>query len=172
MKWIVVSPGEKKQWALLVSPMGKWAALWGKTGLFKLESALGGSFPEKGDGPAPAWLEKAWEQFWDGESFEARLCTEKKVPMTTAGVWDIVLGIPFGATLSYGEVAVRAGIPGGARAVGSIMRANPWALFLPCHRVIGKDGRMRGYGGPSGVGLKSGLIEFEKQLVAKKEGSL
>lgn len=172
MKWIVVNPGEKKQWAHLVSPMGKWAALWGKAGLFKLESAGGGLLSPKSDGLAPEWLEEAWELFWKGESFEARLCTERHVPITTAAVWYIVLGIPFGKTLSYGEVAVRAGIPGGARAVGSIMRANPWALFLPCHRVIGKDGRMRGYGGPSGVGLKSGLIEFEKQLNAKKEGSL
>jgi methylated-DNA-[protein]-cysteine S-methyltransferase len=119
---------------------------------------------------APDWLAAGWERYWNGKTFDVCLCTEKIPSVSTAAVWNTVLAVSFGETLSYGEVAVRSGIPGGARAVGAIMRANPWALFLPCHRVIGKDGSMRGYGGSSGVTLKRKLIEYERKLMDERKG--
>ena len=64
-----------------------------------------------------------------------------------------VKDIPFGKTKSYGEVASLVGKPRAARAVGTILRNNPWPLFVPCHRVIGKNGKLLGYGGPQGVCL-------------------
>jgi len=170
MNWKVVMPGETKRHTRLVCSFGEWIATWGASGLFSLASADGSLAPTQSCEPGPDWLIVGWERYWNGEPFDFCLCTEKKPCMTTEAVWNTVFALSFGETLSYGEVAVRSGIPGGARAVGAIMRANPWALFLPCHRVIGKDGQMRGYGGPSGVSLKLTLIEFERKLKKEKEG--
>lgn len=69
--------------------------------------------------------------------------------------------IPFGETRTYGEIARIIGKPGAARAVGQAEAANPVPLIIPCHRVIGSDGSMRGYGGPEGVDFKARLLEFE-----------
>jgi methylated-DNA-[protein]-cysteine S-methyltransferase len=168
----MVIPGEKKRHTRLVSSLGEWIATWGTSGLFSLALAEGNRVSINSFEPGPDWLHLGWGRYWNGEEFDASLCTEKQPAFTTAAVWKTVLAIPFGETLSYGEVAVRSGIPGAARAVGAIMRANPWALFLPCHRVIGKDGQMRGYGGSSGVTLKLALINFERRLKNKKEGGL
>src|SRR5207247_131999 len=62
-------------------------------------------------------------------------------------VWDELLTIPYGETTSYGELAERLGRPGAARAVGLANGGNPIAIVIPCHRVIGADGTLTGYGG-------------------------
>ena len=75
-------------------------------------------------------------------------------------VYDVGRRIPRGRTLTYGEVADRAGAPGAARAVGQAMRKNPVCLFIPCHRVVGA-GSLGGYGGPDGEALKRRLLSAE-----------
>ena len=72
--------------------------------------------------------------------------------------------IPLGETLSYGRLAARAGSPGAARAVGNIMAANRVALIVPCHRVVGSDGRLRGYSMSSGLTTKQHLLDLEASL--------
>ena len=74
-------------------------------------------------------------------------------------VWDALAQVPYGQTVSYGELADQAGRPGCARAVGSAMAANPLAVVLPCHRVVGSDGRLTGFGG--GLHRKRFLLELE-----------
>jgi len=74
-------------------------------------------------------------------------------------VYRVVSDIPPGQTLTYSEVAARAGRPGAARAVGAAMAANPFAPVVPCHRVIGSDGRLRGYGG--GLPMKKAMLSME-----------
>jgi methylated-DNA-[protein]-cysteine S-methyltransferase len=76
--------------------------------------------------------------------------------------WEVVRTIPRGETRSYIWVANAIGSPGAARAVGQAMRANPVPFIVPCHRVIGLDGHLCGYGGPDGVGLKLKLLEMER----------
>src|ERR1700743_108596 len=76
-------------------------------------------------------------------------------------VWQAVLTIPFGETRSYGEVAEQVGAPGAARAVGLANGHNPIAIIVPCHRVIGANGSLTGFGG--GLGRKRTLLELEKQ---------
>jgi methylated-DNA-[protein]-cysteine S-methyltransferase len=78
-------------------------------------------------------------------------------------VWDALVAIPYGRTASYGEIAARIGRPGAARAVGAANARNPVPIVVPCHRVIGADGRMVGYGGPSeeGIALKRRLLAIE-----------
>ncbi len=74
-------------------------------------------------------------------------------------VYRVVLSIPRGSTLSYGEVAELAGSPRAARAVGNAMRRNPFPLIVPCHRVVRSDGSPGGYAGPRG--MKERLLKME-----------
>jgi len=77
-------------------------------------------------------------------------------------VWKALSDIPFGHTVSYGAIAKAIGQPGAARAVGAANNANPIALIVPCHRVIGSDGSLTGFGG--GLPLKRRLLEHEARV--------
>jgi len=74
-------------------------------------------------------------------------------------VWEELGRIPFGATISYGELARRLGDPNLSRAVGAANGANPVSIVVPCHRVIGADGSLTGYAG--GLHLKKALLAVE-----------
>jgi methylated-DNA-[protein]-cysteine S-methyltransferase len=74
-------------------------------------------------------------------------------------VWDEIARIPYGATLSYGELAARAGAPGSARAAGAATGRNPLSIVVPCHRVVGSGGELTGYAG--GVDRKRDLLALE-----------
>jgi O-6-methylguanine DNA methyltransferase len=71
----------------------------------------------------------------------------------------ITRAIPRGETRTYGEVAREAGSPGAARAVGQCMARNPWPIVVPCHRVVGHDGGLTGFGG--GLDMKRRMLEME-----------
>ena len=75
-------------------------------------------------------------------------------------VWAITRAIPRGETRTYGEIAREAGSPGAARAVGQSMARNPWPVIVPCHRVVGHDGRLTGFGG--GLDMKQRMLEMER----------
>ncbi len=78
-------------------------------------------------------------------------------------VWRELVDIPYGETVSYGEIATRVGQPSAARAVGLANGRNPIAVIVPCHRVIGADGTLTGYGG--GLERKRLLLELEAAQV-------
>jgi len=75
-------------------------------------------------------------------------------------IWNELTRIPYGETISYAELAKRAGRPGAARAVGRANATNPIAIMVPCHRVIGANGSLTGYA--YGVELKRDLLDFER----------
>lgn len=75
-------------------------------------------------------------------------------------VWQALLTIPYGETRTYQDIALLAGSPKAVRAVGSANHHNPISIFIPCHRVIGKNGSLTGYGG--GLPAKRFLLELEK----------
>lgn len=77
-------------------------------------------------------------------------------------VWAELVKIPFGETISYGELAKRVGNPNASRAVGRANATNPIALIVPCHRVIGMNGKLTGYAG--GLDLKDKLLTWERSL--------
>ncbi|MBS1582767.1 MAG: methylated-DNA--[protein]-cysteine S-methyltransferase [Bacteroidetes bacterium] len=77
-------------------------------------------------------------------------------------VWRALSDIPYGATISYGELARRIGQPDAARAVGLANGQNPIAIIVPCHRVIGASGTLTGYGG--GLARKHWLLTHERRL--------
>jgi methylated-DNA-[protein]-cysteine S-methyltransferase len=77
-------------------------------------------------------------------------------------VWIEIARIPYGETLTYAELARRAGVPGAARAAGAATGRNPHSIVVPCHRVIGADGGLTGYAG--GIERKTRLLEIEGVL--------
>lgn len=81
-------------------------------------------------------------------------------------MWKALLDIPFGRTTSYGAIAKTIGHPAAARAVGAANGANPISLIVPCHRVIGSDGSLTGYGG--GLPLKRKLLEHEARVAGTR----
>ena len=80
------------------------------------------------------------------------------------GVWDLLLGIPYGETTTYGALAATLGDPRKVRAVGLANARNPISIVVPCHRVIGADGTLVGYGG--GLERKRVLLAHEAEVVA------
>ena len=91
---------------------------------------------------------------------------EFDVPLHPSGtefrmrVWNELRAVPYGTTVTYGELARRIGQPNAARAVGMANHANPLPIIVPCHRVIGADGSLTGYAG--GLEIKRKLLEVEK----------
>ncbi len=81
-------------------------------------------------------------------------------------VWEELLKISFGKTISYGELARRIGKPNASRAVGLANGQNPISIIVPCHRVIGANGKLTGYGG--GIQRKEFLLKLELQASAKQ----
>lgn len=76
-------------------------------------------------------------------------------------VLAVVRAVPYGTTLTYGEVALRAGSPRAARAVGQVLARNPLPIVIPCHRVLAAGGRPGGYSGGAGLATKRRLLALE-----------
>ena len=117
----------------------------------------GARFEEGGE-----WNARAAEQL---EAYFAGELTAFDVPLDMRGtafqrqVWEALLAIPYGETRSYGEIAAAIGAPTASRAVGAANGSNPVSIIVPCHRVIGANGRLTGYGG--GVHRKDALLALE-----------
>jgi methylated-DNA-[protein]-cysteine S-methyltransferase len=98
------------------------------------------------------------------------------VPLKLAGtpfqqrVWQELVRIPFGTTINYAQLAQRVGKPTAARAVGHANGRNPISIIVPCHRVIGADGKLTGYAG--GVDKKQWLIAWEDRATGAEPGYL
>jgi O-6-methylguanine DNA methyltransferase len=112
------------------------------------------------EGPAPKAIRAAIEAYFDGD-----LTAIDKLPVKTGGtpfqreVWRLLRLIPAGKTTTYGKLAARLGAPNAARAVGMANGANPIGVIVPCHRVIGSDASLTGYGG--GLPRKQWLLTHE-----------
>ena len=76
-------------------------------------------------------------------------------------VWRALRDIPYGQTLTYGELAKKVGRPGSARAVGGAVGANPLPIVIPCHRVMGSSGAITGYSAGDGIPTKKALLDLE-----------
>lgn len=85
-------------------------------------------------------------------------------------VWQVLMDIPYGETISYGEQARRLGNPAAVRAVGLANGRNPVPIVVPCHRVIGANGTLTGYGG--GLVIKEALLALEGSLKSKAQMDL
>jgi len=98
-------------------------------------------------------------EYFAGERRQFELRIEPHGSRFERDVWVQLRAIPYGATTSYGAIAMTLGLVNGARAVGRANGANPIPIIIPCHRVIGMDGQLTGFGG--GLPLKQSLLELE-----------
>ncbi len=128
---------------------------------------------EAGSRPVETDRFRAWEgllrRYAAGETVEFNLDGSLDPDVGTEferTVWARLREIPWGRVVSYGQLAAAVGRPGAARAVGRAVGKNPWAVLVPCHRVVGADGRLVGYGG--GLDLKAALLELEGHQVDRE----
>lgn len=124
-----------------------------------------GSVPED---RSCALLEEAAKQLREYFAGERRHFGLPLSPEGTAfqrKVWRALCDIPCGETRSYGQIAAAVGSPGASRAVGMANNRNPIAIIIPCHRVIGADGSLTGYGG--GLDKKEFLLRHERRTCEK-----
>ena len=128
------------------------------------------------DNPGATWEPSVREMRPLAEQIEQYFCGTQKsfrVPLDPAGtehqlkVWQAIAEIPYGRTRSYGEVARGIGEPHGARAVGLAANQNPLVILVPCHRVVGADGKLVGYVG--GVARKKALLAIESRFHALQD---
>lgn len=124
---------------------------------------------ERTAGPWPATASEALTRVRDQMlAYAAGGLKRFELPLAPQGnefqlaAWRVLCGIPYGQTISYGEQARRLGDPGAARAVGTANNRNPIVIVIPCHRVIGADGALVGFGG--GLDRKRVLLELEGYL--------
>lgn len=146
------------------SPIGPLHITSNEAGITELH--MGSKPPAPGATKGHPLLERARKQL--AEYFAGKR-TAFDLPLAANGtdfqrnVWQRLCEIPFGRTSSYGEVAARVGNPKASRAVGAANGRNPIAVIVPCHRVIGADGSLTGFGG--GLERKRWLLEHERAIV-------
>lgn len=156
-----------ESFAICPSPIGDIALVADDSGLRELQ--LPGSFEPRGDifksEAAEAWLVEATQQL---EKYFAGELREFDLPLSLLGtpfqvqVWTALADIAYAKTESYGSVAARVGNPRASRAVGMANNKNPIAIVIPCHRVIGSNGALVGYGG--GLDMKQWLLAHEREV--------
>jgi len=150
----------------LPSPIGSLLLAADSTGLREI------TFPKNGI-PAPAQF--GWTE--DSSAFSDIICQLRayfageleifNLPLSPRGtpfqqrVWKELCHIPYGETISYGQLATRIGNPNASRAVGLANGSNPIPIIIPCHRVIGSNGKLTGYGG--GLPIKEKLLALERR---------
>lgn len=104
-------------------------------------------------------IKKELLEYFDGTKKEFDLKLVLKGTEFQKKVWKELQKIPYGQTASYGEIAKNIGNPKGARAIGMACNRNPIPIIVPCHRVIGKSGKLTGYAG--GLDIKVKLLKIE-----------
>jgi len=148
------------------SPLGPLFLAADNVGLRRIELAngRGAALPDPAWKEDPSPLEEVIRQlraYFAGEldTFDLPLAPEG-TPFQLK-VWNLLCDIPYGETISYGELARRIGNPKASRAVGLANGSNPIPIVIPCHRVIGSNGKLTGYGG--GLPIKEKLLALERR---------
>lgn len=153
--------------AIVPSPLGELVVRWSPEGL------VGIDFPDDDGAAVPATGQHQDEPaFGAGEQLRAYFAGQRRdfdLPLRPEGtdfqqrVWNELRCIPYGETRSYGQIARQLGQPGAARAVGMANHRNPLPIVVPCHRVIGHDGDLTGFGG--GMARKRFLLDLESPVL-------
>src|SRR5712692_4817601 len=175
-----VNPGEFRrggeglriQYSIIDSPLGRLLVAATERGVCGVcigdsdrfvESSLAEDYPyailRRSDEAMEEWT-SAFAKYFDGEHLPLNLPLDVKATAFQSQVWKIVQSIPFGKTTTYSKIAQELGHPEASRAVARACATNPVALVIPCHRVIGKDGSLRGY--RWGIERKHVLLKLEQ----------
>ena len=148
-------------WDVFESPLGPLTLVAAGGRLRRL------MFPEGGRGLAatsrrPSELAATCgqlEEYFAGERERFELPLEPLGSEAQLRVWQRLRQVPYGTTISYGELAAEVGRPGEAREIGTVVGQTPLPILIPCHRVVGADGSLTGYGG--GLPRKRALLDLE-----------
>lgn len=157
---------ETTAWTIYESPIGPLTLVGGRAGLQSLW------FPHKGgpvaetdrddDALAPAVTQL--EEYFAGTRTRFELDLDLRGTPFQRSVWEQLLAIPLGATTTYGRIAANLGRTDRVRAVGAAVGRTPVPIIVPCHRVLGADGSLTGYGG--GLHRKQALLDHERDVAA------
>jgi methylated-DNA-[protein]-cysteine S-methyltransferase len=154
--------------ARVESPVGPLTLVAGDRGLrsvlFQREAPPADAVA--GTHPLLAAADEQLREYFAGERLSFELPLDLVGTAFQRQAWLALVSIPYGSTLSYGEQARRLGHPRAARAVGAANGRNPLSIVLPCHRLVGADGRLTGYGG--GLDAKRALLEHEARVLAAR----
>jgi methylated-DNA-[protein]-cysteine S-methyltransferase len=140
-------------------------SLWDDEAQFRAEVArLTGAMPESSDDANPilttalaeldAYLRGQLRQFTSRIDWSTMKSFQREA-------LELVCDVPYGRTTTYGAIAQRLGKPGAVRAVGRANATNPLPIIIPCHRVLGADGKLHGYGARGGLETKAWLLRLE-----------
>jgi methylated-DNA-[protein]-cysteine S-methyltransferase len=164
--------------SVFATPLGYWAIAGRDNVLFRLtlghasaaaaHRAIADSFEQSAVQTEPEdWnsrLRQRLERYAAGErvEFDDVKLLLPKLTSFQQRIVEVTRALKHGETVTYGELATRAGYPRAARAVGTVMSSNRIPIIIPCHRVLGAGGSIGGYSAPQGVSLKSRLLELER----------
>ena len=154
-------------WSIYESPLGPLTLLAGPAGLTGLRFPGGDDRRDEGTRRPQAFAaaRRQLDEYFAGErqAFELELDLGRGSAFQR-GVWQRLRQIPYGSTISYSELAEAVGRPDRLRAVAAAVGHTPVAIIVPCHRVIGADGSLTGYGG--GLQRKAALLDLEARGAA------
>ncbi|MBT4098469.1 MAG: methylated-DNA--[protein]-cysteine S-methyltransferase [Gemmatimonadetes bacterium] len=155
---------EPASYGLMASPVGELLLSWSPLGLSRIR--FGGA-PESGIPlePIPFGAQQQLEAYFAGDLRQFDLPLDPHGTAFQLQVWAQLRQIPFGVTMTYGELAYTLGKPKASRAVGGANHHNPLPIVVPCHRVIGADGRLTGFA--SGLEIKQQLLDLERRALAR-----
>lgn len=161
----MVQPSRSHSYCIWPSPIGDLLLVHDGKGLCRLQFQ---------DGANPLDIDENWkkqrsaftEVIKELERYFAGRLQRFTIPLSLEGtafqrsVWRALKTIPYGKTVSYGAISKKIGNPNASRAVGAANGQNPVSIIVPCHRVIGANGKLVGYGG--GLPIKTALLELEQ----------
>jgi methylated-DNA-[protein]-cysteine S-methyltransferase len=142
------------------SPVGLRKLAFGTSS--KFERSLEMEMDAEPDPAAAAWLQEAVSQvlaYFEGRRADFDLPLDLEGTAFQKRVWEAIASIPYSETISYAQLAAAAGSPAAFRAAGAACGANPVAVVVPCHRVVGSDRSLHGFGG--GLPTKRWLLDHE-----------
>ena len=167
----------EQAFALFETPIGLCGLVWGEHGLVGAqlpEAAPGASwarlrrrYPDAVETAPPAEVQRTIERIVDLLSGGRDDLVDVELDFSVVSpfnrrVYEIARAIPPGETLTYGQIAKAMDDPGAARAVGKALGENPWPIVVPCHRVLGADGKSGGFSAPGGVETKARMLTIER----------
>ena len=158
--------------AVITSPVGPLTLAASASGLravlFGAEAPASGGAGNEAAAGILAQTEAQLAAYFAGERLMFDLPLDPLGTPFQLAAWEVLRCIPYGATISYGEQARRLGRPAAARAVGAANGRNPLSIVVPCHRVVGADGRLVGFGG--GIATTRFLLDHEVATLARRGG--
>jgi len=162
------------------TPVGHCAIAWSERGLVGIQLPEGRErdtlarvlqrFPDAREAVPPPAIQRAVDEIvallsGDASDLSAVELDMERVPPFHRRVYEVARTIPPGATISYGDIASRLGAPGSARAVGQALGRNPFAIVVPCHRVLAAGGKLGGFSANGGIVTKLRLLSIESARV-------